>query len=1141
MKRMSAVSTPHATESRRPKMSSKLGLLSLCLLAMVGVAPSVLCAEGAAAKDAPSIGQLETFGGANAVNPADVDARLAEAQKQLDAGQPFAAQEILNRVLEQKMTPQQETKFAALHKQVAAAVAAANAKAAAAGPAPTGSIQEQARRVMEQAQQKAAIQEQAHKAKAAQLVKEGRYLLYTEHNAQKAYDLAKQAAELDPSSKDAQQLMVDAGVQLGKPAAAFVAQRTQAGNLAALRLQSARQTLTNSLANARQLYADGQYEEALKALRRAEFYVNQLAVSENVSKEKQQVENLKAQVQQDYAQSERSAATARNSEAATQAAAFQGKIEQQEKKRNARLVDNVLQLIDDKQFDEAKRVIENLAVANPADSLVPYLRQELAKAQYTDTVKKQNAARERGDLAFKTWANDEEMVPEDMFNYPSKTIWKQVITKRQPVEYPSQKIAEQASPADKAVQDQLKQVVPMSFDQTSLTEAAAFLRQVTRLNIVVLPSATQQNPSPITLQLDNTTLKSGLDQICAMTDTAWKVEDGIIKIGSTEALRKYEMRIYNVRDLLVSTEDTGTGNLGGTGNNTFGGSSGGSGRTTFGGSNNSNTGGLNGSFPAQDVQKAQFGLGGSSGSSSGGYGGSSSSSGNNNNTNVLAYRAQDLILLIKQSCGLDTWEDPFGGGVIYTGQNANNNNSGSGGGSSGGLSAFSGGGGGGGFGGGFGGGRTTGGFGGGGAAGAGGTTGGFGFPGAAGGFGATGAPGTAGVAAQLPQGRAFVLGTDAGSIVIVQTPEVHECIEKLLKELRSTRKIQVHVDVRFLSVTSNFLREVGFQWNDLTLDAGAFDGPFNQLSGFTATGSSIGMGGFVVPDLTGVVFVPDPANPGTGTFQGVGKGYNTFGVTFTNPIPAVSVDPDTGEVTYDQNFTSGAPAIGTGLPFFAEGANKGLNLSLGYGSDSFNLTGLFRLAHSRDELRTVHAPQITLTNGQQGYLSVSTDYDYVDGYQVQNNTLTPTTATASDIIELSVRPVVSDDRRYVFMELFPVIQQTDLTNQFQFTTFTGQPGGGGTTGGGAAGSTVTNLITLPKTTQESFATTVGVPDRGIVIVGGLSHVERDQHEAGVPILDKIPILKRLFSAEGRKLDRDTLFIMAKPQIQILDELEHQMD
>jgi len=60
------------------------------------------------------------------------------------------------------------------------------------------------------------------------------------------------------------------------------------------------------------------------------------------------------------------------------------------------------------------------------------------------------------------------------------------------------------------------------------------------------------------------------------------------------------------------------------------------------------------------------------------------------------------------------------------------------------------------------------------------------------------------------------------------------------------------------------------------------------------------------------------------------------------------------------------------------------------------------------------------------------------------------------------------------------------------------------------------------------------------VVGGVSRSTREHHEAGVPILDKIPILKRLFSAEGRRIDRNTLFVMARPQIIMLEEEEQRM-
>jgi type II secretory pathway component GspD/PulD (secretin) len=191
-------------------------------------------------------------------------------------------------------------------------------------------------------------------------------------------------------------------------------------------------------------------------------------------------------------------------------------------------------------------------------------------------------------------------------------------------------------------------------------------------------------------------------------------------------------------------------------------------------------------------------------------------------------------------------------------------------------------------------------------------------------------------------------------------------------------------------------------------------------------------------------------------------------------------------------------------------------------------------------MKTLSAPTITLANGQLGYITVATQIDYVATYSVDQNTLVPEIDTVSDAVQLMVRPVVSADLKYVFLELSPTILQTDLSNTVSYTTFVGQPGGGGTTGGGASGAAVQNFFTLPRINQQTLETTVGVPDRGVLIVGGLTTSERRHHEGGVPILDKIPLIKRIFSAEGRKISRDRLFVMARPQIIIIGEEEKSM-
>ena len=85
------------------------------------------------------------------------------------------------------------------------------------------------------------------------------------------------------------------------------------------------------------------------------------------------------------------------------------------------------------------------------------------------------------------------------------------------------------------------------------------------------------------------------------------------------------------------------------------------------------------------------------------------------------------------------------------------------------------------------------------------------------------------------------------------------------------------------------------------------------------------------------------------------------------------------------------------------------------------------------------------------------------------------------------------------------------------------------------------LTQQEMSTQELLETTVGVPDRGMLIVGGLTTSFGSHDEGGLPILDKIPILKRLFSAETRDASRDTLFILVRPQIIILAEEEQRME
>ena len=58
-----------------------------------------------------------------------------------------------------------------------------------------------------------------------------------------------------------------------------------------------------------------------------------------------------------------------------------------------------------------------------------------------------------------------------------------------------------------------------------------------------------------------------------------------------------------------------------------------------------------------------------------------------------------------------------------------------------------------------------------------------------------------------------------------------------------------------------------------------------------------------------------------------------------------------------------------------------------------------------------------------------------------------------------------------------------------------------------------------------------------MLIGGQKLASETEVEAGVPILSKIPVLKRLYSSRSLVKDEQTLLILIKPKILIQSETE----
>jgi general secretion pathway protein D len=314
-----------------------------------------------------------------------------------------------------------------------------------------------------------------------------------------------------------------------------------------------------------------------------------------------------------------------------------------------------------------------------------------------------------------------------------------------------------------------------------------------------------------------------------------------------------------------------------------------------------------------------------------------------------------------------------------------------------------------------------------------------------------------------------------GQLIVTQTPENHRQLINLLEQLREERAIQVTVETRFLTVQRNFLEDVGVDLNFL----------FNLNSSWS----------------------------------------NKFGT-----IPVT-----TPNSSFTQNPTTGVPGgLGSG-----SSTPTGLTTSATY-LDNFQVSLIMRAVQASVTTTVVTAPRVTLFNGQRAYVLVTTTRAYVSNLTPVVSTgisaFAPTISQTQSGVVLDVQATVSADRKYVTLTLRP-----GLDTLLDLIPFTFQTGASVVSNNGGFGATVTSspsgTIQQPETQVTQVRTTVSVPDGGTLLLGGQTLAGETEREIGVPVLSKIPFLKRLFTNKSVSKDEQILLILVRPTIIMQREIE----
>lgn len=328
-----------------------------------------------------------------------------------------------------------------------------------------------------------------------------------------------------------------------------------------------------------------------------------------------------------------------------------------------------------------------------------------------------------------------------------------------------------------------------------------------------------------------------------------------------------------------------------------------------------------------------------------------------------------------------------------------------------------------------------------------------------------------------------------GQLIVVHTPKVQQEVQQFLQNLRSFTGSMVSIETRFLTVSDNFLEDVGVDWR-----------------GFNGGPTTPGLGrpdGLTVPDQSGLLSSHQSSGGGSTNFR-----FQQL-LTYANPAKAGRADFPLGS---DLNNIGG---LGLQYAFLGDTAKK----------------LILRALNKTEKATQVSAPRVTAFNAQRAHILVAEQQAYIRDYDVEIATSAaaydPIIGIVQDGLVLDVRPIISNDRKYITLEMRPTVANLVELRLFDITpdARADDP------------SNPDTYLQLPKLDLQRAQTTVRMPDKGSVLIAGLKNVLDRDLRVETPFLSKIPILGFLFKREGKSLERKTLLILVTAEIIDLGERE----
>jgi type II secretory pathway component GspD/PulD (secretin)/tetratricopeptide (TPR) repeat protein len=343
------------------------------------------------------------------------------------------------------------------------------------------------------------------------------------------------------------------------------------------------------------------------------------------------------------------------------------------------------------------------------------------------------------------------------------------------------------------------------------------------------------------------------------------------------------------------------------------------------------------------------------------------------------------------------------------------------------------------------------------------------------------------------EGDQTIEKTPNQQLLVNAPPKVHRELREFLGKLRSYTGTMVSVTCRFVAAYDDFLDDVGV---DIINRAN------QSLPGIDYTG----VGGLSQPNTPSINEPSAQIGPGFTTNESARlESYDLRAQTFHtllrfDPLTGIGIDPL-------QNRLVSQGGLGLQYQWIGEQA---LQIAL-------------RALHKGLKATLVQAPRVTVFNTQRSHVMFLTQVAYIQDYEPQVSTLAaaydPIIGILTHGVVLDVRPIVSNDRKYVTLELKPSLAQLQTMRTVNI-----RPG-------------LNILLQLPWVVLQKAETTVQIPDRGTLIISGFKDLFVKDMQSGVPFLEHIPVLNFFFTRKAKADERRRLLMLVTPEI--IDLAEHE--